>query len=312
MNCGRAAYGTSSTIIAKKPTETGKRTHYKESSADRTIQVNKNVRRTQGAKEDGMSKLRILLVDDDTRFTDLMKGYLLTEERVGEVDTAADGREALERLKDKHYDLMTLDLIMPNTDGLTVLEQLPAVTGAAAPAVIVISALRNETMVRRCCTLGARYFMVKPVEPETILKRAIDMLDNDRAKGGVLSYQQAPKSFDEKVTAIFLVAGIPAHIKGYHYLREGIRMVYEDQSLINRITKELYPGIAKKFNTSASKVERAIRHSIEVAWTRGKIENLNALFGYNIYGKNDKPTNGEFIALVADKLLMEEQSKKAG
>ncbi len=273
---------------------------------------NKNVRRPMAQREDGMNKLRILLVDDDTRFTDLLKGYLLTEERVGCVDTAADGREALDKLKDGHYDLLTLDLIMPNTDGLTVLEQLPAVCGAAAPAVIVISALRNATMVRRCCALGARYFMVKPVEPETLLKRALDMLENDRKSGGVVDFRQAPKSFDEKVTAIFLVAGIPAHIKGYHYLREGIRMVYEDQSLINRITKELYPGIAKKFNTSASKVERAIRHSIEVAWTRGKIENLNALFGYNIYGKNDKPTNGEFIALVADKLLMEEQSKKAG
>ena len=259
-----------------------------------------------------MAKLRILLVDDDVRFTDMMKGYLLAEERVGEVDVAVDGREAMERLKDKPYDLMTLDLIMPNMDGLTVLEQLPAIAGGQAPAVIVISALRNETMVRRCCSLGARYFMVKPVEPETLLKRAIDLLRNDQTKGGVISYQQTPKTFDEKVTAIFLVAGIPAHIKGYHYLREGIRMVYEDQTLINRITKELYPGIAKKFNTSASKVERAIRHSIEVAWTRGKIENLNALFGYNIYGKNDKPTNGEFIALVADKLLMEEQSKKAG
>ena len=272
---------------------------------------NKNVRE-QCAKEDGMGKLRILLVDDDANFIDMMKGYLTAKEQFGEVDTAADGREALEKLKDKPYDLMTLDLIMPNTDGLTVLEQLPAVCGGMAPAVIVISALRNETMVRRCCALGARYFMVKPVEPETLLKRAIDLLRNDQSKGGVISYQQTPKSFDEKVTAIFLVAGIPAHIKGYHYLREGIRMVYEDQTLINRITKELYPGIAKKFNTSASKVERAIRHSIEVAWTRGKIENLNALFGYNIYGKNDKPTNGEFIALVADKLLMEEQSKKAG
>ncbi|MBQ4423905.1 MAG: sporulation transcription factor Spo0A [Clostridia bacterium] len=259
-----------------------------------------------------MTKIRVLLVDDDTRFTDLVKGYLSTEERFGEIDVASDGEEALAKLRDRHYDLMALDLIMPNVDGLTVLEQLPAVCGAAAPAVIVISALRNETMVRRCCALGARYFMVKPVEPETIKKRAIDLLENDRETGGVLHLNQAPKSFDEKVTAIFLVAGIPAHIKGYHYLREGIRMVYEDQSLINRITKELYPGIAKKFNTSASKVERAIRHSIEVAWTRGKIENLNALFGYNIYGKNDKPTNGEFIALVADKLLMEEQSKKAG
>ncbi len=257
-------------------------------------------------------KLRILLVDDDSRFTDQMKGYLATEDRIGEIDVAADGREALEMLKDRHYDLMTLDLIMPNTDGLTVLEQLPAICGGQAPAVIVISALRNETMVRRCCALGARYFMVKPIEPETLLKRAIETIDQSEQKGGVLSYQQTPKSFDEKVTAIFLVAGIPAHIKGYHYLREGIRMVYHDQTLINRITKELYPGIAKKFNTSASKVERAIRHSIEVAWTRGKIENLNALFGYNIYGKNDKPTNGEFIALVADKLLMEEQSKKAG
>ena len=259
-----------------------------------------------------MGKLRILLVDDDTQFTDQMKGFLLTEERVGEVDTAADGREALMKLRDKPYDLITLDLIMPNMDGLSVLEQMPAVLGGAQPAVIVISALRNETMVRRCCALGARYFMVKPVEPETILKRAIETIDTEQAKGGVISYQQTPKSFDEKVTAIFLVAGIPAHIKGYHYLREGIRMVYEDPTLINRITKELYPGIAKRFNTSASKVERAIRHSIEVAWTRGKIENLNALFGYNIYGKNDKPTNGEFIALVADKLLMEEQSKKAG
>ncbi len=257
-------------------------------------------------------KLRILLVDDDSRFTESMKGYLSTEDRIGEIDIAADGREALRMLKDKPYDLMTLDLIMPNTDGLTVLEQLPAVCGGQAPAVIVISALRNETMVRRCCALGARYFMVKPVEPDTLLKRAIETMETNDRTGGVISYQQTPKSFDEKVTAIFLVAGIPAHIKGYHYLREGIRMVYEDQSLINRITKELYPGIAKKFNTSASKVERAIRHSIEVAWTRGKIENLNALFGYNIYGKNDKPTNGEFIALVADKLLMEEQSKKAG
>lgn len=257
-------------------------------------------------------KLRILLVDDDTRFTDQMKGYFATEERIGEIDVASDGREALQKLKDKPYDVMTLDLIMPNTDGLTVLEQLPAVCGGQAPAVIVISALRNETMVRRCCTLGARYFMVKPVEPDTLLKRVIETAEASDAKGGVIAYQQTPKSFDEKVTAIFLVAGIPAHIKGYHYLREGIRMVYRDPTLINRITKELYPGIAKKFNTSASKVERAIRHSIEVAWTRGKIENLNALFGYNIYGKNDKPTNGEFIALVADKLLMEEQSKKAG
>lgn len=114
------------------------------------------------------------------------------------------------------------------------------------------------------------------------------------------------KSLDEKITAIFLSVGIPAHIKGYHYLREAIRMVYFNPELISRITKELYPGIAKRFNTTASKVERAIRHAIEVSWTRGKIENINKLFGFNVYGKNDKPTNGEFIALVADKLIIED------
>lgn len=116
-----------------------------------------------------------------------------------------------------------------------------------------------------------------------------------------------PKTLDERITSIFLIIGIPAHIKGYHYLREAVRMVYFRPELINRITKELYPGIAKKFNTSASKVERAIRHAIEVAWTRGRIENINQIFGYNIYGKNDKPTNGEFVALVADKLIMDSQ-----
>ena len=258
-----------------------------------------------------MAKYRVLLADDNSRFTDMMKGYLLAQENISEVDTAADGKEALQLLKDKRYDVLTLDLIMPNVDGLTVLEQLPAVCGAEAPAVVILSELRNEAMVRRCCSLGARYYMVKPIEPETLYKRLLQMLEAEQPKGGILPYAQTPKSFDEKVTAIFLVAGIPAHIKGYHYLREGIRMVYDQPDMINRITKELYPGIAKKFGTSASKVERAIRHAIEVAWTRGKIENLNGLFGYNIYGKNDKPTNGEFIALVADKLLMEEQSRKA-
>ncbi len=189
---------------------------------------------------------------------------------------------------------MTLDLIMPNADGLAVLEQLSVLPLDPAPAVVVISALKNEAMVRRCCALGARYYMVKPVDPDTISKRLLETLEGEPVKGGVMPYAPTHRSFEEKVTAIFLVAGIPAHIKGYHYLREGIRLVYNDP------------------DTSPSKVERAIRHAIEVAWTRGKIENLNALFGYNIYGKNDKPTNGEFIALVADKLLMEEQGKKAG
>ena len=242
-----------------------------------------------------MAKYKALLIDDNTQFTDSVKGFLLSQDRFSEVDTAQDGREALKKLREKTYDVMTLDLIMPNADGLVVLEQMSLLPLDPAPAVVVISALKNEA-----------------VDPDTISKRLLETLEGEPVKGGVMPYAPTHRSFEEKVTAIFLVAGIPAHIKGYHYLREGIRLVYNDPDLINRITKELYPGIAKRFDTSPSKVERAIRHAIEVAWTRGKIENLNALFGYNIYGKNDKPTNGEFIALVADKLLMEEQGKKAG
>ncbi|HEY8424243.1 MAG TPA: sporulation initiation factor Spo0A C-terminal domain-containing protein, partial [Clostridia bacterium] len=113
------------------------------------------------------------------------------------------------------------------------------------------------------------------------------------------------KSTDEKITNIFISVGIPAHIKGYHFLREAIKMTIENPEIINSITKKLYPSIAKKFDTSSSKVERAIRHAIEVAWNRGKIENINSLFGVKVYNSNEKPTNGEFIALVADKMLIE-------
>ena len=257
-----------------------------------------------------MSDLRVLIVDDNVSFLESMRSCFAAKEQLSGVAPAADGREALEKLRTGKYDILLLDLIMPHVDGLGVLEQLRIVCPETAPAVIIVSAMRNESMVRRCCALGAKYFMVKPVEPDALLKRAMEAVQQDAPQGGMMSYAQPPRSLDEKITSVFLVAGIPAHIKGYHYLREGIRMVYYNPGMINRITKELYPGIAKHFNTSASKVERAIRHAIEVAWTRGKIENLNALQGFNIYGKNDKPTNGEFIALVADKLLMEEQSRE--
>ncbi|MDO4572052.1 MAG: sporulation transcription factor Spo0A [Clostridia bacterium] len=258
-----------------------------------------------------MSHLRVLIVDDNVGFAESLRGYFAAEDKIASVDIALDGREALDKLRQAHYDILLLDLIMPHVDGLGVLEQLKLVCPDSPPAVMVVSAMRNESMVRRCCSLGARYYMVKPAEPDALLHRALEMVQQEApVTGGLTGYAQPPRSLDEKITSVFLTAGIPAHIKGYHYLREGIRMVYYNPSLINRITKELYPGIAKHFNTSSSKVERAIRHAIEVAWTRGKIENINALFGYNIYGKNDKPTNGEFIALVADKLIMEEQARE--
>ncbi|MEL7608789.1 MAG: sporulation transcription factor Spo0A [Bacillota bacterium] len=255
-----------------------------------------------------MAKYRILVADDHPAFQMQLRDHLSSQSEVGIVDVAADGKQALDMLRASRYDVLVVDLIMPKIDGFGILEQIHAGFIEQPPRVMVVSAMCNEEMVRHACALGARYFMAKPVDPESVYRRISDLLENSYSPSKSVPSVYPPhqaRSLDEKITSVFLVIGIPAHIKGYHYLREAIRMVYYKTDLINRITKELYPGIAKRFSTSPSKVERAIRHSIEVAWTRGKIENINQLFGYNIYSKNDKPTNGEFIALVADKLIME-------
>ena len=258
-----------------------------------------------------MAKYRILIADGNVQYRASLRDYLIAQEQVQHVDVVADGQAAMESLRSSHYDILITELIMPHMDGFSVMEQLSGGVISEPPIVVVVSAMRNEDMVRQACALGAKYFMMKPIEPEALFKRILDVMENTYvARSQVLSVNAQPKTLDEKITSVFLIIGIPAHIKGYHYLREAIRMVYFDPDLINRITKELYPGIAKRFSTSASKVERAIRHSIEVAWTRGKIENINQIFGFNIYTKNDKPTNGEFIALVADKLLMEDAREK--
>ena len=150
--------------------------------------------------------------------------------------------------------------------------------------------------------------MNKPFSMDTLYQRLLDFFDLRK-----LDIQKQPalvrsKSLDERITSIFLSIGIPAHIKGYQFLKEAIKLVIKKPEIINSITKQLYPSIARNFETSPSKVERAIRHAIEVAWNRGRIENLNTIFGYNIYTKNDKPTNGEFIALIADRLMLEESA----
>ena len=162
--------------------------------------------------------------------------------------------------------------------------------------------------------MGVKYYIAKPFECDNIKNRIRDLIAMSKGMMPVRAHNLTPtsgsetRSIDEKISSVFITIGIPAHIKGYHFLREAIKMVVENPDIINRITKDLYPGIAKHFNTSPSKVERAIRHAIEVAWTRGRIDNINQVFGYNVYNKNDKPTNGEFIALIADKLIIEKSA----
>lgn len=254
-----------------------------------------------------VSEYRVLIVDGNSQFRQSTAEYFRTDKELVRVDEAADGQIAFEKLRDEHYDVLITELVMPKLDGLDLLDKLRSDSVNRPPVLIIVSYMRNDSLLQRAFAKGASYVMLKPVEPEFLHKRMKDLLENCVGDNEMNMLQGVGgKSLDEKITTIFLTVGIPAHIKGYHYLREAIRMVYFNPDLVSKITKELYPGIAKRFNTTASKVERAIRHAIEVSWTRGKIENINKLFGFNVYGKNDKPTNGEFIALVADKLIIED------
>jgi len=251
-------------------------------------------------------KIKVVLADDNAAMLETLQTAVASVKDVSVVGKATNGVDALELVRQHQPEVLTLDLVMPVMDGISVLRTLRTLP-VSQPEVIVISALASEDVVREVMSLGASYYMVKPVDVDC-LRRRLNELTHASTELVPKTFRArdmgALRSLDEEITSIFLTIGIPAHIKGYHFLREGVKMVMAQPELINSITKELYPGIADRFNTSASKVERAIRHAIEVAWTRGRIEKINQIFGYNIYSKNDKPTNGEFIALMADKLSM--------
>lgn len=248
-------------------------------------------------------KTKVVVVDDNPHLLELMKEYIDMQNDMEVYGLARNGVQCIELINKGGFDVLILDMVMPRLDGLGVLEQVNRMENA--PSVICLSAIGQEEVIKRAIELGAKYYMIKPFDMEMILKRIRELGGRRDGKGVHVRFSDKSKNLEEKITNIFLTIGIPAHIKGYHFLREAIKMVVEDNDIINRITKELYPGIAKKYNTTPSKVERAIRHAIDVAWSRGRAENINELFGYKIYSKHDRPTNGEFIALVADKLCME-------
>jgi len=251
------------------------------------------------------SKIRVVVLDDNMGIREILKDYVNMQDDMEVVGVAGDGVTGLEVIKATCPDVVIMDMIMPQLDGLGVLEHLNTGSLQPCPSVICLSAVGQEDLIRKAIELGAKYYMVKPFDLAMMVKRIREVVRKiEPAKVNAASVVKS-ENLEERISSIFLTIGIPAHIKGYHFLREAIKMVVENSELINCITKELYPGIAKKFNTTPSKVERAIRHAIDVAWSRGKVENINKLFGYVVYSKNEKPTNGEFIALVADKLSME-------
>lgn len=253
-------------------------------------------------------QIRLLIVDDNAPLAAEISAFMNAQQEIEVVGTAENAREALEMVKLLHPNAIVADLIMPQTDGFFLLEKLSGGEYGPMPKIIMLSAVSSESLYARAIALGATYYMNKPFSMDTLCQRLLDFFDLRK-----LDIQKQPalvrsKSLDERITSIFLSIGIPAHIKGYQFLKEAIKLVIKKPEIINSITKQLYPSIARNFETSPSKVERAIRHAIEVAWNRGRIENLNTIFGYNIYTKNDKPTNGEFIALIADRLMLEESA----
>lgn len=235
----------------------------------------------------------VLLADAGEEFRTLLREEM---EKTGEfsVEIARDGNEILKRVKERMPDLLVMDVMLPGMDGISVLRQLQK--QGDAPMTILVSGFVSDRMLAEASELGAAYFLPKPFETAALL---------DKMRGLFLKApQESLPSLKTMVTSVIHEIGVPAHIKGYQYLREAVRMVMEDHSLIDHITKELYPGVARRFSTSPSKVERAMRHAIEVAWNRGRLEAANRMYGMKLFDKQDRPSNGEFIATVADKVAM--------
>ncbi len=262
--------------------------------------------------EKRMSK--IVVVDSNESFCQGLKDYFLeSREDLRVVASFNNIIDAVEYISDNDVDIVITDIVIPNADGYDLINEIKALGLAKTPKIVIVSALTGEGFIQKAFNMGVSYYMIKPVNYELLESRLIDILKdefiNNNNNSNIVTNNNInkPKSkqLDERITNIFITVGIPAHIKGYQFLREAIKMAIDSPEIINSITKKLYPSIADKFDTSASKVERAIRHAIEVAWNRGKIENINNLFGIRVYGNNEKPTNGEFIALVADKMLIE-------
>ncbi len=250
-----------------------------------------------------MEETKILIANENLEESKLISEKLTEEKTNINVQITTNGRDAVELIRSQTFDAVILDLVLAGVDGFEVIEE--AKSKNFKTKIIVISALSSDTFIKKAVAMGAEYYMLKPVNFDSLAKRVEELFSQDFESNMVVTKNDSEKSIEEKITNIFITVGIPAHIKGYQFLREAIKLAMEDPDIINSITKKLYPSIAERFETSASKVERAIRHAIEVAWNRGKIENINNIFGLTVYTNNEKPTNGEFIALVADKMLLE-------
>ena len=261
-----------------------------------------------------MERLKVAIADDNERMLRLLGDIIESDGELDVIGTARDGEEAYQVIKTKEPDVVLLDIVMPKLDGLGVLDRVNNDASIKKhPTFIMISAIGQEKITEDACNRGADYYIMKPFDNDMVLNR-IKHVRGSAGDGSaeirkINAYEKAEdlteRNLETDVTEIIHEIGVPAHIKGYQYLRDAIIMSVNDMDMLNSITKVLYPTIAKKYQTTASRVERAIRHAIEVAWSRGKMDTIDEMFGYTIHNGKGKPTNSEFIALITDRIRLE-------
>lgn len=253
--------------------------------------------------------IKVLLADASDDFRKLLIGAVNDEADLEVAGATGSGEELLSLARRTKPDVIVTDLVLSGMDGLTVLEAL----GEEKPPVMILSSFTGSALAQQAAALGADYLMLKPCRIPTLLQRVRQLAQGTFAASSAASAEDddSARALERQVTAIIHDIGVPAHIKGYQYLREAIRLTVEDMDSINAVTKILYPAVAKRFGTTASRVERAIRHAIEVAWDRGDLEVLQKYFGYTVSNAKGKPTNSEFIAMIADRIALNDGVRAA-
>ncbi|WP_078544835.1 sporulation transcription factor Spo0A [Litchfieldia alkalitelluris] len=258
--------------------------------------------------------IKILVIEDNLRLIELLEDHISAQHDMELVGTCLNGHEGIELIKEQNPDVVLLDLIMPHTDGLALLTQLKQ--EGLSPKVIMLTAFGSDSIIQQASALGASYFIVKPFDLDYLSSTIRNIHSNYHSNSNSSENKQFHRPVKELaetdlpvlITEILRSIGVPANIKGYFYLREAIELVCNDLEYIGGITKILYPAVATKFKTTPSRVERAIRHSIEVTWMRGNMDHLHSIFGSTVSSAKAKPTNSEFIALIADKLRLQKAS----
>lgn len=262
-----------------------------------------------------MREVNVAIADDNERILDMLGEIIEQDQDLNLIGKADNGEDIYHLIKEKKPDVVLLDLIMPKMDGLSVMEKVNMDEQITKrPEFIIVTAVGQERITEDAFRKGASYYVMKPFHNDMILSRIKDAGNGERKNSSESESRNAVSKKQEynletRVTDRIHEIGIPAHIKGYHYLRDAIIMAVDDMDVLNAITKVLYPTIAKMHQTTASRVERAIRHAIEVAWSRGKLDTLDELFGYTVSNRKGKPTNSEFIALIADTIRLENKNR---